>query len=111
MNSSRTSSSRSSAFGLLLAPAGAERVGRLDAPLPLALEHLELLLLAQRPLQLLLRVLERVEDQAQRVAALRVARAHRILQLVVDLLDQAHAHPPLMCQWRWKTVWPALGRH
>src|SRR5690242_2072229 len=95
--------------GLLLAPAGPECLGGLDPALPLALQHLELLSLAQRPLQLLLRALERMEDQAQRVAALRVARAHRILQLVVDLLDQAHFHPPMMCQCRWNTVWPALG--
>ena len=95
--------------GLLLAAACAERLGGLDAPLPLALQDLQLLLLAQWPLQLLLRALESVEDQAERVATLGVPRTHRILQLVVDLLDQAHAQPPLMCQCRWKTVWPALG--
>jgi dihydropteroate synthase len=63
------------------------------------------------------------EDQAQCVAAFRVALAHRVLQLRFDLRDQAHrvhltastslrpSHwgiprifPPSTCQCRWKTV-------
>src|SRR5439155_26174543 len=94
---------------LLLAAAGAERLGRLDPPLALALHDLQLLLFGKRPLQLLLGVLERVEDEAQSVAAFGVARLHGVLDFVVDFLDQAHAQPPMTCQWRWKTVCPALG--
>ena len=78
---------------LLLAAARAERLGRFEPLLPLALHDLQLLLLGERPLQLLLGLLERVEDQAQRVAALGVARLHRVFDLVVDFLDQAHAIP------------------
>ena len=79
---------------LLLAATGAERLGRLDAPLALALEHLQLLVLGQRALQLLLGRAERDEDQPQRVAALGVARLHRVLQLVLDPRDQAHPGIP-----------------
>ena len=99
---------------LLLAAAGPERLGRLEPALPLAPEHLELLVLGQGALELLLGRLEGVEDQAQRVAALGVARLHGLLQLVRDRLDPAHAilpvKPPLStCQCRWKIVWPAPG--
>ena len=63
--------------GLLLAPGGAERLLRLDPLLPLALQHLELLVLGERALELLLGALEAREDQAKRVAARVVAIAHR----------------------------------
>ena len=97
---------------LLLAAAVAERLRRLDALLPLALEHLQLLVVGERALQLLLGALERVDDQAERVAPLGVAREHRLLDLVLDRRDQAHAilpvSPPLStCQCRWKIVCPA----
>ena len=65
----------------------------LDGAVKLALEDLKLLLFRQRPLELLLRVLERVQDQAQRVATFRVARLHRLFDLLVDRLDPAHAIP------------------
>ena len=78
-------------LGLLLAPARAECLRRLDAPLPLALEHLQLLVVRERALELLLRVPKRVEDQAERVATVRVAREPRRLELVLDPLDEAHA--------------------
>src|SRR3954447_5997227 len=55
-------------LGLLLAPAGAKGVGCLDALLALALQHLELLVVVQRPLQVLLGLTQLGEDQAQRVA-------------------------------------------
>ena len=94
--------------------------------LALALEHLQLLVVGERPLQILLGRAQAREDQAQRVAALVVAREHRLLHLVLELRDQAHSSitavatagarrvatsgpPPRMCQCRWKTVWPALG--
>src|SRR6266542_1850684 len=100
--------------GLLLAAAGTEGLGRLDAPLALALKHLQLLVLGKRPLQLLLRALERVEDQAERIAALGVPLLHRLLQLRLDGVDPAHAilpvdPPPSTCQCRWKIVCPAPG--
>src|SRR5262249_2120945 len=106
----------------LLAPARAERLRRLEPLLPLSLEHLELLVLGERPLQLLLGRAQAREDQAQRVAALGVAGERRLLQVVLKLLDQAHSSVtavtdwrcasadglwPSTCQWRWKIVWPA----
>src|SRR5260370_690050 len=92
--------------------AGADRVRGLDALLALALEHLELLVLGEGALQLLLGALERVDDQAERVAPFSVARLHRLLDLLFDRHDQAHAilpvSPPLStCQCRWKIVCPA----
>ena len=81
-------------LGLLLAARSPKRVGRLDPPLPLALEHLELLLVVQRPLQLLLRRPQRRQDQPQRVAPIGVARSIASLQLVLDPPDQAHAGSP-----------------
>src|SRR5581483_234763 len=97
---------------LHLAAAGAERLGGLDPALPLALQDLELLVLGQRPLQLLLGSLERVEDEPKRVAALGVAGLHGLAQLTLDRLDPAHVilpvrPPPSTCQWNWNTVWPA----
>src|SRR4051812_13847407 len=68
--------------GLRLAAAGAEGVCRLDSPLALALQHLQLLVLGERPHQLLLGVLQRVQDQAESVATLRIACAHRLFDLV-----------------------------
>ena len=102
-------------FGLLLATGLLERLHRLDALLALALEHLQLFVLGQGPLKLLLGVLERVDDQAQGIAALAVARQHRLLDSVLDRLDPAHTlqailpmlRPPRTCQCRWKTVCPA----
>src|SRR5262249_50049069 len=90
-------------------------LGRLHALLPLALKHLELLVVGERPLELLLRRAQRAEQQAQRVAALAVALLHRRRQVVLELVDQlAHpmppsGFPPRMCQCRWKPVWPAPG--
>src|SRR4051794_37749166 len=113
---------------LLLPAAFAERVGRLDSLLALALQDLQLLRLAERPLKLLLRRLQAREDQAQRVAALRVSRAHRLLHLFLQPRNQRRhsagtssassarprtlagsSLPPRMCQCRWNTVWPAPG--
>ena len=37
---------------------------------------------------------------ASLVAALAVARPHGVFDLVVDFFDQAHAQPPITCQWR-----------
>src|SRR5215212_3740339 len=96
---------------LLLAPRGAKRLLGLGPALALALQHLELLLVVQRPLELLLRRAQAVQDQAQRVAPLGVALPHRLLQLALDSRDQAHSgipsiRPPRMCQCRWKIVWP-----
>src|SRR6266404_2791162 len=97
---------------LLLPAAAAERVCCLDALLALALEHLELLVLGEGPLQFLFGALERVDDQAERVAPFGVARLHRLLDLLLDRHDQGHAilpvSPPLnTCQCRWKIVCPA----
>ena len=71
MNSSSTSSSASSFVGLLLPAARLERLRRLDALLALALEHLQLLVLGERPLQVLLRRLRlaRIRRSASRRAA------------------------------------------
>src|SRR3954463_10916984 len=98
--------------GLLGPVALAKRIRRLPASLALALEHLQLLVLLERPLHVLLGGPERRERHAQGVRALLVAGAHRSLQLVLDLCDQAHSNglpPPSTCQCRWKTVWPAPG--
>jgi pimeloyl-ACP methyl ester carboxylesterase len=93
--------------------ARAKRLGRLDAPLALALQHLELLVLAQLALQILLRRAQRREQKAQRIAARVVPREARLSQFVFHPFDQAHASPlilpPRTCQCRWNTVWPAPG--
>src|SRR4051794_3283860 len=99
-------------LGLLLAPGRMVGVGGLEALLSLALEHLQLLVLRQRPLQLLLGRLQTREDQPERVAAIRVAREHRVLHLLLEIGDETHAaspviRPPSTCQCRWNTVWPA----
>src|SRR5262249_50103597 len=101
-------------FLLGLLPAARRTVGldRVQPVLALALQDLELLVLVQRPLDFLLRRPQRAQDQPQRVAALGVAFLHRVLQLGLEARDQCHAgipwkRPPRMCQWRWKTVWPA----
>ena len=115
MNSSSTSSSSSSSSACSSRPPARNASAASTPLLALALEHLQLLVLGQRPLQLLLGRAQAGEDQAQRVAALGVARAHRLLELVLDLGDQAHAgspresSPPRTCQCRWKTVWPPPG--
>src|SRR5439155_14933727 len=110
-------------LGALLPAARAEGLRSLDPPLALALEDLQLLVLGQRPLQLLLRVTQRVQDQAQSVAAIVVAGEPRRFQLLLDALDEGHdasavractarcasIRPPSTCQWRWKIVWPAPG--
>src|SRR5581483_10708556 len=75
---------------LLLSPARAEGLRRLQPPLALALEHLQLLLVAQRALQLLLRRAQAGEDQPQRVASRTVASLHRRRQLALEANDQAH---------------------
>ena len=67
------------------------------------------LTLRQRPLQILLGRTQAGEDQAQRIAALDVSSEHRLLHVGFELRDQAHSGFPKTCQWRWKTVCPALG--
>src|SRR5438477_446718 len=94
------------------AAAAAERLRRLEPALALPLEHLQLLVIVQGPLQLLLRRAETGEDQAKSVPARLVARDHGLLELVLEARDQAHygnpaVWPPSTCQWRWKIVWPA----
>src|SRR5919202_666484 len=96
---------------LFVATAAAERLRRLEPPLALPLQDLQLLLLRKRPLQLLLGGLEAVEQQPQRVAPRGLTREHRLLQLTLHALDHPHSGkprmlPPRMCQWRWKIVWP-----
>src|ERR1044072_7872402 len=100
------------ALGLLLTAPGPECLGRLGALLPLALQHLQLLVVVQRPLQVLLRRAQAGQDQPQRVATVRVARGHRLLELALQPRNQAHpaipqVRPPSTCQCRWKTVCPA----
>src|SRR5262249_22924716 len=100
------------ALGLLLPPAGAERLRRLDPLLALALEHLQLLVVVQRALQILFGRAQLRQDQPERVAPLGVAGGHGLLQLALQLGDKAHPAipqtcPPSTCQCRWKTVWPA----
>ena len=64
--------------------------------LPLALQHLELLLVVQRPLQLLLGRAQAGEDQPQRVAPRRRrAPASRRLSSLLDPRDQRHPGIPL----------------
>jgi len=77
-------------LGLLLATALAERLRGLDPSLALPLQHLELFLVGERSPQLLLRGLERVQHQAERVAAIAVPGEPRCLELPVDPLDEAH---------------------
>src|SRR3954471_15973425 len=96
---------------LLVAAAATESLGRLDAALPLALQHLQLLLVGERTLKLFLRRAQARQDQAQRVAAVGVARQRGLLEVVLHPRDQAHpgipcSRPPSTCQCRWKTVWP-----
>ena len=115
MNSSSTSSSYSSASACSSRPAGLVRLGRLGPLLALPLQHLELLVLRERPLELLLGRAQARQDQAESVAPILVAREPRLLELVLDAGDQAHANPgrlapPSTCQWRWKTVCPPPGR-
>ena len=77
-------------LGLLLATGRTECFGGLAAALALALEHLQLLVVGKRALKLLLRALQRVQDEAQRVAPVLVAREARVLQLALDAGDEAH---------------------
>ena len=108
-------------LGLLLATRRAKCLGRLAAALALALEHLQLLVVGERTLKLLLRTLERVQHEAQRIAPILVAREACLLELALDAGDEAHQavssssaraslpvsnRPPRTCQWRWKTVCP-----
>src|SRR4029453_18173199 len=86
-------------------------VSRLDPLLSLALQHLELLLVVQLPLELLLRRAEVRQAQPERVTARRVPLAHRGRELVLDSRDQSHPgipvmRPPRTCQCKWKIVWP-----
>src|SRR2546423_13026132 len=99
-------------LGLLGPLAGAKRLGRLDSSLSLALEDLKLLVVVERALELLLRAPEARKQQPQRIAPIVLARPHRLAQLVLESLDQAHAGipltwPPRTCQCRWKIVCPA----
>ncbi len=75
---------------LLFTPTATERLGRLDPPLALALEHLQLFVAGQRPLEILLGAAETVQDQAQGIAARCVTREHRVLHFAFELLDEAH---------------------
>src|SRR3954454_13321959 len=98
--------------GLFLAAGRAKGLGRFEPPLALALEDLQLLVVVQRPLELLLGGAQAREDQPQCVATLGVALLHRCGQLRLELRDQTHPgsprnEPPRMCQCRWKTVCPA----
>src|SRR5918992_404577 len=98
--------------GPLVAPAAPEGLRGLSAPLALALQHLQLLVLLQLAPELLLRRPQRGQRQPQRARPLLVARAHRVLELPFDASDQAHSNPPRVrppstCQCRWKIVWPA----
>ena len=72
-----------------------ERLDRLEPPLALALEHLQLLVVAERPLQLLLRRPQAGQDQPQRVAALGVPLLHRGGQLRLQLRDQSSCRHPV----------------
>ena len=100
-----------------LAAGLAERLRRLAALLALPLQHLQLLLVGERPLEILLGGLQAREDEAQRVAARGVARQHRLAHLLLQPDDQAHSStsaiataagtssrdagpPPRMCQCR-----------
>ena len=109
---------------LLLAAGGLEGLERLDALLALALQHLQLLVLRERTLQLLLRRAEAREDQDERVATVVLACEARLLELVFDRADEFHSHslpgiepqwnpgsafPANTCQCRWNTVCPARG--
>ena len=103
MNSSSTLELALLARGLLLAPTGAERLGSLDPPLPFSLEHLQLFLVVEWPLQLLLGRAQAGQDQPQRVAPLCVALTHGGGELLLDPPDQAHPgkpriSPPRTCQ-------------
>src|SRR4029079_6054739 len=80
--------------GLLLAASGTERLGCFDAPLPLALEDLQLLVLRERPLELLLRSLQGIEEKAQSVPAVLVARESGRLELVLDAGDEHRLRGP-----------------
>src|SRR5919204_161781 len=91
--------------GPLLVAARTERLRCLDPLLLLTLEHLQLLLVVQLALQLLFGGAQVGEDQPQRVAAQAVPRAHRLGQLVLDPVDEAHAgsprtRPPSRCHCR-----------
>src|SRR4029078_12883776 len=92
----------------LLGPAPlAKRLRCLRAPLALALEHLQFFVLLQRALHVLLGCPQGGERHAQRVRSLLIAGAHRSLELVLDLCDQAHSNgltPPRTCQCRERTV-------
>src|SRR5207237_6983321 len=77
-------------LGLLLAARGAVGLDRLQPPLALALQHLQLLVLVERPLDLLLGRAQRVQDQPQGVAAVAVALLHRVLQLRLEARNEAH---------------------
>src|SRR5439155_20405384 len=96
---------------LLLAAAAAEGLRRLDTALALALQHLQLLLVGERPLQLLLGRAKAREDQPQRVPPLGVPRERRLFQVLLQAGDETHpgtpcSRPPRTCQCRWKTVCP-----
>ena len=110
---------------LLLAARASRNASAASMPLlALALEHLQLLVLGERALQVLLGRLEarRGSGAARRGARCR-ARSIASLTSSSMLLDQAHSSappslparlrrlgpPPRMCQCRWKTVWPAPG--
>ena len=90
MNSSSISSSASSLSACSSRPAARNASAGLDPLLPLALQHLQLLVLVQRALELLLSALKAGEDQAQRVAARGVPLAHRAPRAGLDLGDQTH---------------------
>src|SRR5262249_26965376 len=100
--------------GLLLTPGRLVRVGGLRPALALALQHLELLLLGERTLQVLLRRAQAGGAPACDVATVAVASEPRLLELVLDAGDQVHANPgrlppPRTCQCRWSTVCPPPG--
>ena len=72
---------------LLLAAAPAKGLRGLESALALALEHLQLLVIVERPLELLLGRAQAGQDQAQRVPPRLVARDHRLLELLLETHD------------------------
>src|SRR4029077_4774840 len=102
--------------GLLLPARGAKRLGRLDPALALTLEHLELLVVGERALELLLGRAQAREDQPEGIAARGIAGEGRLLDVLLDLAYQAHSCVtsvllsgssvpctclcPSTCQWR-----------
>ena len=96
----------------LVAAAGPERLGGFLPPFALPLQDLKLLVLLQLAPQLLLGGAEGGEGEPESSRPHRLARAHGVAQLLLDVGDDAHSNglpPPSTCQCRWKMVCPAPG--